>query len=156
MISIFVDGDACPVKEETYVVAARYSVPVRLVANSYLYVPEGMGVEMVVVDQGPDAADDWIAERVGPGDVVVTGDLPLASRCLEAGARVLGTTGRRFEDESIGDLLATRALKEHLRGAGIETGGPPPLSNKDRSRFASKLDELVQKSLREFPPRTPG
>ena len=155
MISIFIDGDACPVKEESYDVATRYSVPVTLVANSYLYVPEGMGIEMVVVDQGLDAADDWIAERVGPGDVVVTADLPLAARCLEAGARVLGTTGRKFEDESIGDLLATRALKEHLRGAGMETGGPPPLLDKDRSRFASKLDELVQKSLREFPPGTP-
>ena len=156
MISILVDGDACPVKEETYVVATRYSVSVTLVANSYLYVPEGMGVEMVVVDQGPDAADDWIAERVCPGDVVVTADLPLAARCLEAGARVLSTTGRKFEDASIANLLATRALKEYLRGAGMETGGPPPLSDKDRSRFASKLDELVQKSLREFSPGTPG
>ncbi len=156
MISILVDGDACPVKEETYVVATRYRVPVTLVANSYLYVPEGMGIEMVVVEQGPDAADDWIAERVGPGDVVVTADLPLAARCLEAGAFVLGTTGRPFKDESIGDLLATRALKEHLRSAGMETGGPPPLTDKDRSRFASKLDELVQKSLREFPPGTSG
>ncbi len=156
MISILVDGDACPVKEETYVVATRYRVPVTLVANSYLYVPEGMGVEMVVVDQGPDAADDWIAERVCPGDVVVTADLPLAARCLEAGARVLSTTGRKFEDASIANLLATRALKEYLRGAGMETGGPPPLSDKDRSRFASKLDELVQKGLREFPPGTSG
>ena len=156
MISIFIDGDACPVKEETYDVAVRYRVPVKLVANSQIHVPEGMGIEMVVVDQGLDAADDWIAERVGPGDVVVTADLPLAGRCLEAGARVLGTTGRQFEDASIGDLLATRALKEHLRGAGLETGGPPPLSNKDRSRFASKLDEVVQKSLRESPSGTRG
>lgn len=151
MTSIFIDGDACPVKEETYDVAVRYRVPVKLVANSRMYVPEGMGIEMVVVDQGLDAADDWIAERVVPGDVVVTADLPLAGRCLEAGARVIGTTGRQFEEDSIGDLLATRALKEHLRGAGMETGGPRPLSNKDRSRFASKLDELVQKSLRESP-----
>ena len=156
MISIFIDGDACPVKEETYDVAARYRVPVKLVANSHIHVPEGMGIEMVVVDQGLDAADDWIAERVRAGDVVVTADLPLAGRCLEAGARVLGTTGRQFEDASIGDLLATRALKEHLRGAGLETGGPRPLSNKDRSRFASKLDEVVQKSLRESPSGTRG
>jgi len=156
MIAIFVDADACPVKDETYVVATRYGVPVALVANSYLYVPEGMGVEMIVVDQGPDAADDWIAERAQPGDVVVTADLPLAARCLEAGARVLGTTGREFDDESIGGLLATRELKEHLRGAGMVTGGPAPLSGKDRSRFASKLDELVQKGLREFPPEPAG
>lgn len=156
MIAIFIDGDACPVKDECYAVATRYGVPVALVANSYLYVPDGMGVEMVVVDQGPDAADDWIAERAQPGDVVVTADLPLAARCLEAGARVLGTNGREFDDESIGGLLATRELKEHLRGAGVTTGGPAPHTGKDRSRFSSKLDELVQKSLREFPPEAAG
>lgn len=156
MTAIFVDGDACPVKDETYVVATRYEVSVALVANSRLYVPEGMGIEMIVVDQGPDAADDWIAERARPGDVVVTADLPLAARCLQAGARVLGTSGREFDGGSIGGLLATRELKEHLRGAGVVTGGPPPLSGKDRSHFASKLDELVQKSLREFSPETPG
>ena len=156
MTAIYVDGDACPVKDEIYVVATRYDVLVKLVANSRLYVPEGMGIEMIVVDHGPDAADDWIADRAQPGDVVVTADLPLAARCLEAGARVLGTTGRIFDDASIGGLLATRELKEHLRGAGVTTGGPAPLSNKDRSRFASKLDEVVQKNLREFPPDTPG
>ena len=110
----------------------------------------------MVVDQGPDVADDWIAERARPGDVVVTADLPLAARCLEAGARVLGPSGREFDDESIGGLLATRDLKEHLRGAGMVTGGPPPLSDRDRSRFASKLDQLVVKSLREFPPEASG
>ena len=156
MIAIFIDGDACPVKDETYVVATRYGVPVALVANSTLYVPSGMGVELIVVEQGPDAADDWIAERAQPGDVVVTGDLPLAARCLEAGARVLGTSGREFDDESIGGLLGTRELKEQLRGAGVATGGPPPLSGRDRSRFSSKLDELVQRSLREFPPEASG
>ena len=156
MIAIFIDGDACSMKDETYAVATRYGVPVALVANSHLYVPEGMGVEMIVVDQGPDAADDWIAERARPGDVVVTADLPLAARCIEAGARVLGTTGREFDEDSIGGLLATRELKEHLRGAGMVTGGPPPLSGKDRSRFSSKLDELVQKNLREFPPEATG
>jgi len=101
-------------------------VPVALVANSPLYVPEGMGVELILVQQGPDAADDWIAEHAQPGDVVVTADLPLAARCLEAGARVLGSSGREFDDESIGSLLATRELKEQLRGAGVATGGPPP------------------------------
>jgi uncharacterized protein YaiI (UPF0178 family) len=151
MIAIFIDGDACPVKDESYVVATRYAVPVALVANSHLYVPEGMGIELVVVDQGADAADDWIADHVRPGDLVVTADLPLAARCLDAGARVLGTSGREFDDESIGGFLATRELKEHLRGAGVATGGPAPISDKDRSRFASKLDELVQKSLRELP-----
>ena len=113
----------------------------------------GFGIEMVVVDQGPDAADDWIAEHVRGGDVVVTADIPLAARCMEAGARVLGTTGREFTEDSIGDRLAMRELKADLRGAGVMSGGPPALSEKDRSRFLSKLDELVQKGLREQPPR---
>jgi uncharacterized protein YaiI (UPF0178 family) len=149
LIRIFVDGDGCPVKDETYLVATRYEVSVALVANARLGVPEGLGVQMVVVDQGPDAADDWIVENLRPGDVVVTADVPLAARCLEAGARVLGTNGRIFSADSIGDLLATRNLKAHLREAGIPSGGPPPISAKDRSRFSSKLDELVQKGLRE-------
>jgi len=156
MIAIFIDGDACAVKDETYVVATRYGLPVALVANSPLYVPEGMGIELIVVDEGPDAADDWIAENVRRGDVVVTADLPLAARCLAVGARVLGGSGREFDEDSIGGLLATRELKEHLRGAGVMTGGPAPLTDKDRSRFASKLDELVQKGLREFPPEASG
>jgi uncharacterized protein YaiI (UPF0178 family) len=149
VIEIFVDGDGCPVKDETYVVATRYGVPVALVANSPIYVPDGFGVEMIVVEAGPDVAYDWIAEHVQPGDVVVTADLPLAARCLSAGARVLGTNGREFERESIGDLLATRDLKAQLRETGVMSGGPPPISARDRSRFQSKLDELVQRSLRE-------
>ncbi len=153
MIEIFVDGDGCPVKDEAYVVATRYGVPVALVANSPLHVPEGLGVEMVLVDQGPDAADDWIVENVRPGDVVVTADIPLAARCLEAAARVLGTNGRVFSEDSIGNLLATRDLKAYLREAGVISGGPPSMSAKDRSRFLSKLDELVQLGLRESHPR---
>ncbi|MFP8873803.1 MAG: YaiI/YqxD family protein [Myxococcota bacterium] len=148
-MEIFVDGDGCPVKDETYVVATRYGIPVALVANKRLGIPDGFGIEMVVVDQGPDAADDWIAEHVRAGDVVVTADIPLAARCMEAGARVLGTTGREFTEDSIGDRLAMRELKADLRGAGVMSGGPPALSEKDRSRFLSKLDELVQKGLRE-------
>lgn len=149
MIAIFVDGDGCPVKDETYVVATRYGVRVALVANSRLSVPQGFGVEMVLVDQGPDAADDWIVERVRPGDVVVTADIPLAARCLQAGGLVLGTNGRIFSEDSIGDLLATRDLKAQLRSAGVMSGGPSPMSQRDRSRFLSKLDELVQIGLRE-------
>ncbi len=149
MIEILVDGDGCPVKDETYVVATRYGVPVALVANSRLSVPVGLGVEMVLVGQGPDAADDRIVERVRPGDVVVTADIPLAARCLEAGARVLSTSGRIFSEDSIGNLLATRDLKAQLREAGVMSGGPPSMSAKDRSRFLSKLDELVQTGLRE-------
>jgi hypothetical protein len=149
LIEIFVDADACPVKDETYVVGTRYGVRVVLVANARMYVPQGMGVELVVVDSGPDVADDWIVEQVRPGDVVVTADIPLAARCLEAGARVLGTNGRPFDEDSIGGALATRDLKESLREAGVAAGGPPPISGKDRSRFSSKLDELVSRSLRE-------
>jgi uncharacterized protein YaiI (UPF0178 family) len=152
LIEIFVDGDGCPVKDETYVVATRYGVPVALVANSRLSVPEGFGVELVLVGQRLDAADDWIAENVRPGDVVVTGDIPLAARCLEAGARVLGTNGRIFSEDSIGNLLATRDLKAHLREAGVMSGGPASLSARDRSRFLSKLDALVQLGLRESRP----
>jgi uncharacterized protein YaiI (UPF0178 family) len=148
-VEIFVDGDACPVKDETYVVATRYGLPVVVVANARMFVPEELGVELVVVEAGPDAADDWIAANVRPGDVVVTADIPLAARCLEAGARVLGTQGREFTEDSIGGLLATRDLKDHLRGAGVMTGGPPPLADRDRSRFLSRLDELVQRGLRE-------
>ena len=149
MIAIFVDADACPVKDETYVVGTRYGLPIVLVANARMHVPEGFGVELVVVDQGPDAADDWIVENVRPGDVVVTADLPLAARCLEAGARALGTNGRPFTEDKIGGLLATRDLKAHLRETGVASGGPPPISAKDRSRFLSKLDELVNASLRD-------
>jgi hypothetical protein len=149
MIEIFVDADGCPVKDEVYVVATRYGVPVVLVANQRMVVPEGFGVELVVVDEGSDVADDWIAANVRAADVVVTADLPLAARCLAAGARVLGTNGREIAEDAIGGLLATRELKAHLRGAGLMTSGPPPLSAKDRSRFQAKLDELVQRGLRE-------
>jgi uncharacterized protein YaiI (UPF0178 family) len=146
---IYVDADACPVKDEVYVVATRYGVPVSLVANSRMYVPDGFGVELIVVEAGPDVADDWIAERARSGDVVITADIPLAARCMEAGARVLGTNGRPFTEDSIGGALATRSLKEHLRETGVMTGGPRALSEKDRSRFLSKLDEFVQKAQRE-------
>jgi uncharacterized protein YaiI (UPF0178 family) len=149
MLQIYVDADGCPVKDETYGVATRYAVSVVLVANSYLSVPEGAGVRMVVVDPGADVADDWIVENVQPGDIVVTSDIPLAARCLEAGARAIGTNGRIFSEDSIGDLLATRNLKTYLREAGVVSRGPRPLSQKDRSRFLSKLDELVQRGLRE-------
>jgi len=153
LIEIFVDGDGCPVKDETYVVATRYGVPVVLVANSRMNVPAGLGVELVLVEQGPDAADDWIVRNVRSGDVVVTADIPLAARCLVAGARVLGSNGKVFREDSIGDLVATRNLKAHLREAGVMSGGPPPLSAKDRSCFLSKLDQLVQLGLREHPAR---
>ena len=149
MIAIFVDADACPVKDETYAVAARHGVRVAVVANARMRVPEDLGVQMIVVDQGPDAADDWIAENVQPGDVVVTADIPLAARCLEAGGRVVGPNGREFTTESIGGALATRDLKATLRETGAIGGGPPPPTARDRSRFSARLDELVRASLRD-------
>jgi uncharacterized protein YaiI (UPF0178 family) len=152
VIEIFVDADACPVKDEVYGVAARYRLQVVLVANSRMAVPPGLGVEMVIVDEGPDAADDWIAENVRERDVVITADIPLAARCLSAGAHVLGTDGRPFPEDSVGDALATRGLKSHLREMGIASGGPRAISSRDRSRFLSKLDQIVQSSLRERGP----
>ena len=146
--TIYVDADACPVKDEVYVVATRYGVPVALVANAPMYVPAGFGVEMVVVDEGPDVADDWIAARAGEGDVVVTADIPLAARCLEAGAAVLGTNRRPFTEDSIGGALASRELHSQLRESGIQAGGPRPVSAKDRSRFLSRLDEAVSRIRR--------
>jgi uncharacterized protein YaiI (UPF0178 family) len=146
---IFVDADACPVKDEVYVVSTRYGVRVALVANAPQHVPQGLGVELVVVGRDADAADDWIAERAQRGDVVITSDIPLAARCLASGARVLSGDGRPFSEDSIGDALATRALQQDLRAMGIVRGGPRPLADKDRSRFASRLDQIVQQALRE-------
>lgn len=150
MLEIFVDADACPVKDEVYDVASRHGIYVFIVANSRMRVPEGAGVEMVLVEDGPDAADDWIAEHIRPADVAVTADIPLAARCLEAGARVLGTHGQPFTEDSIGAALATRDLKADLRESGLMGGGPPPLSQRDRSRFAASLDRLVQQGMSEL------
>ena len=149
MLEIFVDADACPVKDEVYDVASRHGIYVFIVANARMRVPEGAGVEMVLVKDGPDAADDWIAEHIRPADVAVTADIPLAARCLEAGARVLGTHGQPFTEDSIGAALATRDLKADLRESGLMGGGPPPLSQRDRSRFATSLDRLVQQGMSE-------
>jgi len=149
VIAIFVDADACPMKDEIYVVATRYGVRVAVVANAPQYVPSGMGAQLIVVDQGPDAADDWIAENVRAGDVVVTGDVPLAARCLAAGAHVLGSTGREFDADSIGGALAMRELSTQRREAGEITRGPAPISAKERSRFAVALDRVVSRSQRE-------
>jgi uncharacterized protein YaiI (UPF0178 family) len=149
VIAIFVDADACPVKDEVYVVATRYGVRVAVVANAPLHVPGGLGAQLIVVEQGPDAADDWIAENVRPGDVVVTADVPLAARCLAAGARVLGNGGREFDSDSIGGQLAMRDLLASRREAGDITGGPAPIAARDRSRFAAELDRVVSQSLRE-------
>ncbi|MCP4004573.1 MAG: YaiI/YqxD family protein [bacterium] len=145
---ILVDADACPVKEEVYRVAARRRIPVLLVANSRMGIPEDLEIQMIVVGRDLDAADDWIAEHVKPCDVVITADIPLAARCLKQGARVLGNNGRPFTEESIGSALATRDLKAQLREMGVESSGPKEFSPKDRSRFLSRLDQLVGEAQR--------
>jgi uncharacterized protein YaiI (UPF0178 family) len=142
---IYVDADACPVKEEVYRVAGRYGIPVVLVANSGMRVPPGGAVRLVLVAGGRlDSADDWIAARAGARDIVVTADVPLAARCVAAGARVLDPRGKVHTGDSVGDALATRNLMTHLRESGAITGGPPPLGKRERSLFLQRLDELVQ------------
>jgi hypothetical protein len=142
-IEIYVDADACPVKPEVYRVAERYSLKVIVVCNSPIAVPREPWIERVVVDEGMDAADDWIATRAGPGDIVVTADVPLASRCLKAGAAVIAPNGKRFDEDSIGMTVATRNLLHELRSAGAITGGPSPFEPRDRSRFLSALDQAI-------------
>lgn len=139
-MTIYLDADACPVKEETYKVAGRFGARVVVVANAPIAVPRADFIKRVVVPAGPDVADDWIAERAGPGDVVVTADVPLADRCVKAGAAVLAPNGRAWTPANIGAALATRNLLHDLRGAGLDTRGPPPFSPRDRSAFLSALD----------------
>jgi uncharacterized protein len=147
-IEIFVDADACPVKDEVYRVAQRYGLKVYVISNGGIRVPRDAMIEMVIVAQGPDAADDWIAERARRGDVVVTADIPLAHRCLQAGAEAIGPTGRVFTAASIGAAMAQRGLMEHLRSTGEITGGPKPFAPGDRSRFLSALDAAINRSKR--------
>jgi uncharacterized protein YaiI (UPF0178 family) len=142
-IEIFVDADACPVKEEIYRVAARYDLKVFIVANSAIRVPLLPSIERIVVGAGSDAADDWIAARARAGAIVVTSDIPLASRCVKAGAEVLSATGKRFTEASIGMALAARDLMDHLRSTGETTGGPKGFTPRDRSNFLSALDNCV-------------
>lgn len=144
MLHIYVDADACPVKEEVYRVARRYGLRVTLVANSPFRVPEDESFELVVVPGGIDVADDWIAERVEEGDIVITADIPLAARCLARGARVIGTSGNPFTEDNVGAALATREILSQLRDAGEMTSGPPPFTSRDRSRFLQALDTAIQ------------
>ena len=143
MLDIFVDADACPVKKEVYRVADRHGLRVTLASNKGMRTPEGGRVQLIVVSDRLDAADDWIVEHAGEDDIVISADIPLAARCLEKGALVLGPTGRSFTKENIGDILATRNLMAELREAGIEGGGPAPFKPKDRSRFLHSLDEMI-------------
>ena len=143
MTDIFVDADACPVKDEVYRVAKRYALKVVLVANSWLRVPNDEWIELVVVGQELDAADAWIVEQAGRGDIVITADIPLAALCLGKGASVLGPRGRPFTEDSIGNALATRELMSQLREMGEMEGGPPPFEKRDRSQFLQALDQMI-------------
>lgn len=145
---IFIDADACPVKDETYKVAIRYGLKVFVVSNSFIMTPREAWIERVIVDAGPDIADDWIADQVRRRDIVITNDIPLASRCLEKGALVIGATGRAFTPDSIGMALAARGIAEHLRSTGEVTKGPAPFGPADRSRFLSALDEAINRAKR--------
>jgi len=148
MLTIYIDADACPVKDEIYRVARRYAMRVQVVANSGMRVPTDPLIELVV-RPGFGTADDWIAEQSGPGDIVITSDIPLAARCLEKQALVLNPKGHPFTENDIGSALATRALMDELRQSGVATGGPAPMTAKDRSRFLSKLDEAVNAARRK-------
>lgn len=151
MLHIYIDADACPVKKEVYRVARRYGLYVTVVANSRMWVPNAPLVSLQIVKEGLDAADDWIVEQVRPDDIVITADIPLASRCLKKGAAVIGSTGMPFTEDNIGEVVATRDLLSELRSTGELTGGPPPLSKRDRSRFLQQLDEAIQSIRRKHP-----
>ncbi len=148
---IYLDADACPVKEQIYKVAARYSAPLSVVANTPIRIPTqpSLSAKLVVVPGAFDAADDWIAERAGPLDLVLTADIPLAARVVSTGARCLDFRGGEFSPEAVGTALASRDLNAHLRAMGVLTGGPAAFSPKDRSKFASTLDAAVNRLMRE-------
>ncbi|QEO17475.1 YaiI/YqxD family protein [Acetobacter vaccinii] len=156
MTRIFVDSDACPVKEEVYRVAGRYGLHVFVVSNRMMAVPASALIERVVVNAGPDVADDWIADHIAAGDIAITADIPLAARCVEKGAYVLEPKGRLLDKDAIGMALAMRNLMTDLRSAGVMTSGSAAFGKADRSRFLSELDTVVVKARKPRPfPRTP-
>jgi uncharacterized protein YaiI (UPF0178 family) len=148
MTAIYIDADACPVKDEVYRVATRYGLAVFVVCNSWIRTPADPRVTLALVDEGPDVADDWIAERAGAGDIVITADIPLAQRTLDRGAQALHPNGRLFTRDNIGGALASRAIGEHLRSMGEMTSGPRAFSPADRSRFLQSLDAAVIRARR--------
>ncbi len=148
MTQIYVDADACPVKDETVRVAERHSLHVHMVSNSWMRVDASPLVHRVVVQEGPDIADDWIVENVTTHDVVITSDIPLAARCIEKDAFVLGPGGKQFTPDSIGSALAMRDLNAHLRDMGEIGGGGRPFAKRDRSNYLSMLENLVRKAQR--------
>jgi uncharacterized protein YaiI (UPF0178 family) len=147
-ITIYIDADACPVKEETYKVPARYGLQTLVVSNGFIQIPPSPLIARIIVGAGPDVADDWIAEQVVAGDVVVTNDIPLAGRVLAKDAHAVAPYGRAFTEDSIGLALAQRALMEHIRSTGEITGGPPPFSSANRSQFLQALDRTITREQR--------
>lgn len=148
MTVLYVDADACPVKDEAIRVGERHKVPIKFVSNSWMRLPEGHLIERVVVPEGPDEADNWIAERAGTGDVVITADVPLAARCVKTGALVIGPTGKPFREDAMGMRLAMRDLKTHLREIGEIREGGPSFSKADRSRFLNQLETTMRAAKR--------
>jgi uncharacterized protein len=146
--TLYIDADACPVKDEAYKVALRYCLLTLVVANAPIQVPAHPLIERVVVPEGPDIADDWIAGRCGVGDIVITQDIPLADRALKAGAQAIGNNGKPFTRDSIGSALAGRDISEHLRSIGVATSGPKSFGPADRSRFLQELDAAVHRAKR--------
>jgi len=146
--TLYLDADACPVKDEAYKVALRYGVKTFVVANAFIRTPEHPLIERVVVDAGPDVADDWIADRITPGDICITNDIPLAEKVLNAGGSAIGANGRAFSRDSIGSAIAQRALMDQIRSTGAITGGPPPFDRNARSQFLQALDEAIQREKR--------
>ena len=142
-LRILVDADACPVKDEIYRVAARYRVPVTLVSNSIIRIPDDPLIDRVAVSDRFDAADDWIADAAGEATIIITSDIILADRCLKVGSSVLAPTGKPFTHSSIGGAIATRAIMADLRAGGEQLGGPPPFSKSDRSQFLQTLDTMI-------------
>ncbi len=145
---VYVDGDACPVKDEVFRVAGRHNLKTRVVSNSWMRLPESPLIERIVVAEGLDAADDWIAENIAPGDIAITADIPLAGRCLEKGAAVLGPTGKPFTEQNIGAALATRSLMADLRDRGEIRGTNPAFTKQDRIRFLDAMENAVQTARR--------
>lgn len=146
--TLYIDADACPVKDEAVRVAERHGLVIYFVSNAWMRLLEGPLIKRVVVSDGPDAADDWIAERAGKGDVVVTADIPLAARCLKAGARVIGNTGKPFTEAGIGMALAMRDLSRHLRETGESKGYNASFTRQDRSQFLQAFEQAVQAAKR--------
>jgi uncharacterized protein YaiI (UPF0178 family) len=145
LLDIYIDADACPVKQEVFRVAERYGLTVTLVANAWMRTPQNSRIKLVVVNDHLDAADDWIAEHAGENDIVITGDIPLASRSLKKGALALGIKGKEFTEDNVVGALAAREILAGLREAGTITGGPAQFQNKDRSRFLQSLDQMIQR-----------